>query len=357
MCTPLLRLVLSGAALATLFTPVVPTSPASASPWSDRAPLGEARQEVAVAALGGQIYVIGGFRADLTVGDTVEVWDSMSDSWGFAASLPVPIHHSTAVAVGGKLYVIGGWSDFFATPLAAVYEYDPMTDTWATRSSMPTARGSPAAAVVEGKIYVTGGSPVARARDFAVYDPTQDAWTSLPDMPTGRNHLAAAGVADRFYAVGGRTSLGAGAGNVATLEVFDIGAGAWSSLPPMPNARGGIAAASLDRFVFAFGGEGNQAVPSGVFPDVDAFDTEAGVWISLTDMPTPRHGIGAAVRDGRRIYIPGGGPVEGFGVTGVHEVFDPALEPALQPEAVPGITVLGAGLCAALLIVITLRRH
>jgi hypothetical protein len=39
-------------------------------------------------------------------------------------------------------------------------------------------------------------------------------------------------------------------------------------------------------------------------------------------MPTPRHGIGAAVLpDG--VHIPGGGPREGFGVTDVHEIFVP----------------------------------
>jgi hypothetical protein len=37
-------------------------------------------------------------------------------------------------------------------------------------------------------------------------------------------------------------------------------------------------------------------------------------------MPTPRHGIGAAVV-GERIYIPGGATLQGFGVTGVNEVY------------------------------------
>jgi len=34
-------------------------------------------------------------------------------------------------------------------------------------------------------------------------------------------------------------------------------------------------------------------------------------------MPDSRHGIGAVVADGR-IHIPGGGPIEGFGITANH---------------------------------------
>jgi hypothetical protein len=37
-------------------------------------------------------------------------------------------------------------------------------------------------------------------------------------------------------------------------------------------------------------------------------------------MPTPRHGIGAAVI-GSEIFIPGGSDIQGFGVSSVNEVF------------------------------------
>ena len=56
-------------------------------------------------------------------------------------------------------------------------------------------------------------------------------------------------------------------------------------------------------------------------------------------MPTPRHGIGAA-NVGGRIHIPAGGPVEGFGVTDVHEVYDPSVE-LLVVSAVPATSAIG----------------
>ena len=53
---------------------------------------------------------------------------------------------------------------------------------------------------------------------------------------------------------------------------------------------------------------------------LEAYDPRSNTWESLTPMATPRHGIGAAVLGGL-VYVPGGATVQGFGATGVHEVF------------------------------------
>ncbi len=320
---------------------------APAEPWSAGAPLPEARQEVAVAELDGRVYVIGGFRSDASIADTVEVYDPETDSWSTAAPLPTPVHHAAAASLDGTVYVVGGWPDFFATPLASLFAYDAGTDSWSSRAPMPTARGSPAAAVLDGKLYVAGGWPAARLQDFALYDPTEDQWTALPGMPTGRNHLGAAAVGGLLYAVGGRQALGAGLGTVSAVEAFDPASG-WSARAPLPRARGGLAVATVGGFVLAFGGEGNAGDPDGVFEDVDAFDPDSDVWTSVAPLPTPRHGIGAAVVD-RRVYVPGGGAVQGFGVTDVNEIYDARVELDLAPP-VPLLPPWAAGSLAVLLL-------
>lgn len=321
---------------------------AAGADWSTLAPMAIARQEVAVAALEGFVYVIGGFDGTAAVRNTVERYDPGTDRWTTVSPLPVVIHHATAAVVDGRLYVIGGWSDFFATALDDVYEYDPGTDSWSAKTDMPTARGSPAAAAVGGKIYVAGGWNAGVVDDFAAYDPVTDGWTVLTPMPTARNHLGAAGVDGKYYAVGGRTDLGAGAGNVATVEIYDPVAAIWGGTASLPRPRGGLAVAATAGLVFALGGEGNDEEPTGVFPDVDAYDPIADAWTPRTDMPTARHGIGAAVITGR-IHVPGGGPVEGFGVTTVHEVFD-------ATPSVPALSVLCGGILAAVLAGSALRR-
>jgi N-acetylneuraminic acid mutarotase len=136
-------------------------------------------------------------------------------------------------------------------------------------------------------------------------------------MPTPRNHVAAGAVGTRVFFVGGRPPT-----TLAVLEAFDTATGAWSALARMPTGRSGHAAAVVRGCLYVFGGEGNTASPSGVFPQAEVYDPRTNAWTSLAPMPTPRHGIGAAVL-GDAIYIPGGAGVQGFGVTSAHEVFTP----------------------------------
>jgi N-acetylneuraminic acid mutarotase len=104
------------------------------------------------------------------------------------------------------------------------------------------------------------------------------------------------------------------------LETFQIDTGSWSTGTPMPTGRSGHAGVMLRGCLYAFGGEGNAGHPSGVFAESEVYDPGAGAWDSLTPMPTPRHGMGAAAVAGR-IYLAGGANVQGFGAVATHEVF------------------------------------
>jgi N-acetylneuraminic acid mutarotase len=64
--------------------------------------------------------------------------------------------------------------------------------------------------------------------------------------------------------------------------------------------------------LYDFGGEGNVAHPSGVFPQIEAYDPTTDTWAALPDMEGPRHGFGAAAL-GDSIYLPGGAVTQGFG--------------------------------------------
>lgn len=287
--------------------------------WETRAPLPTPRQEVGVAELDGQIYVIGGFNsAGLSV-NTVERYHPATDQWTAAAPLPAtsPLNHIGAASVGGFLYAVGGLRQNFIG-VNWVFRYDPDQDAWDEVAPMPTARGAMGVAVVDGKIYAAGGSPLVRGTDFAVYDPALDEWTVLNPMPTNRNHLAAVGYAGKVYAFSGRTTVLVGA-----TEIYDPTAEEWSAGEQIPTPRGGIAAAEVRGLIYVFGGEGNdEPGTQGVFDDVEAYNPEQDNWREFTPMPFPRHGIGAAALGGR-IHIPGGGPIEGFGVTEINDAFIP----------------------------------
>lgn len=285
--------------------------------WGSFAPLGEARQEVGVAELNGKIYVVGGIRQDRSGANTVEVYDPATNSWSFGAPLPRGLHHVAVVAIGGKLYVIGGYEGPSFTPVASVFEYSPDRNEWTEKASLPRARGALAAAVIDGKIYAAGGQP--QANSFSAYDPANNVWTELPSMPSPRDHLAVAAIGGKFYAVGGRNNSSF---TLNVLEVYDPATNQWTRKTGMPTGRSGIAAAVVRGCMYVFGGEGNTRSPQGVFKENEMYDPRTDSWRAMASMPTPRHGIGATVIAGR-IHIPGGGPVEGFGVTAVHDAFQP----------------------------------
>src|SRR4051794_34597842 len=114
--------------------------------WISLAPMGEPRQEVAVAELDGLIYVVGGFLGDGSTSPAAEVYDVAADRWRSIAPLPAAVHHAGAAAIEGRVYVLGGFDDRGAVD--TVWAYDPAADAWQRRVPMPSNRGALAVVVL-----------------------------------------------------------------------------------------------------------------------------------------------------------------------------------------------------------------
>ena len=242
------------------------------------------RTEVAAAALGTEIFVIGGFEAGGSPSDKVEIYDTQTDSWSEAAPLPEARHHSAATAYNNEIWVIGGFAGAdFNRPLDFV---------WAIRSSgfgspkqpLNEARGA-LAAVAPGQPIVFGGAAVGPEGDslslatVESFDPglgAWDLWTRALNSP--RDHLAAAAAAVcgggddcgiYLYTIGGRVDLDF-AQNLDVTELSSFGT--WTEAAPMPTARSGIAAVSYPApqgyggRIYVFGGE----APEGTFDENEA---------------------------------------------------------------------------------------
>ncbi|MFQ5779599.1 MAG: Kelch repeat-containing protein [Nitrospiria bacterium] len=288
--------------------------------WEQGAPIPHGRTEVAVAALDGKVYLIGGFTIT-GVTRRVEMYDPAADRWTQKAPLPVALHHAGAGAVKGKLYVVGGFEGFFFwKPSRALWAYDPKTDRWEARREMPTARGALGVGVWDGRLYAVGGlgeSPEGKTNVDAteVYDPSSNRWEEKGSLPKARDHLAVAVVGGGIHAIGGRLNS-AFCRNLANHDVYDPKSGRWSSAAPLPKPRSGIAAAVLDGKIFVLGGE----APEGTFSDNDAYDPATDRWQSAPSLPTARHGLGAATVL-NKIYVIAGGPRPGGSLSKVNEVF------------------------------------
>ena len=283
-------------------------------------PLPTPRQEVGVALLDSKIYVIGGILADRSTTGVVERFNLTSGQWEPVPPLPnnVRLHHVGAASAGGKVFAVGGLNSSFQG-VRSLYAFDPVANAWDQLADLPTARGAMGVAAIDDRLYAAGGqSGSATFSDFAVYLVDENRWEPLPAMPTARNHLAGVAADGRFFAVSGRSS----AGLLNQFEVYDPLLNDWDALAAIPTARAGIAAAVLDDSIFVFGGEGNANDPLGIFHEVESYRISDDRWIRRADMATPRHGIGAVAVE-NSIHIPGGSPVDGFGVVDVHDAFVP----------------------------------
>jgi N-acetylneuraminic acid mutarotase len=286
--------------------------------WVTLAPMPEARQELAAAALDGRVYAVGGLVGRANAAD---VYDPASNRWTTIANLPAGTDHAWAVSHAGRLYVGGGTSN-------RVFSYDPIAGTWSeVASSVFVHGGTPAAAVIGGRIYVAGGAGGGMVgNEVEAYDPSANRWTTLASMSCARNHTAGGVLNGRLHVAGGRP------GNQSCHEAYDPTTNAWTPRAPLPTGRSGIAGAVAGGCFYVFGGEGNVLDAAGIFHEVEAYEAATDTWTRLPPMAVGRHGISAAVI-ANLFYFPGGATSQGFGATPHHDVYviDPPVSIPREP--------------------------
>src|SRR2546425_11496668 len=129
--------------------------------WGAKAPALLKRTEVAVAAVRGKVYVVGGFQQGLSfITPAVEEYDPATDTWRHRASLPSGLHHAGIGAVNDRIYIIGGFElSLFSiwAPGASGYEYDPGFDRGAGRQPTPPPPRAPGVPAPGGEAPAGGG--------------------------------------------------------------------------------------------------------------------------------------------------------------------------------------------------------
>ena len=271
------------------------------------------RTEVAAAAVGSEIVVVGGFTIDGGASRRADAYSPARDSWRRLPDLPIGVHHAMAVGVAGKAYVLGGYTATGATLRTAFVLED---GAWRALPRMPFPRAAAGAGASGRRIVVAGGIGESRrlARTALVFDLRTRRWSSAPG-PTPREHLGVTSLAGTIYAVAGRT---AGLDtNLLQFESWRPGQARWQRLQPIPDSRGGTGAAALRGQIVSAGGE----EPDGTIAEVLAYRIAEKRWIRLADLPTPRHGVGVAAVAGR-VYVIGGGPEPGLTVSSANEALE-----------------------------------
>ena len=228
----------------------------STNSWTTKTPMPTPRSSFGIAVVENKIYVMGGANASMFT-DANEVYDPATDTWEIKASMPAGGRAELAVnAVNGKIYAIGGFFlGIFWIPSNLTEVYDPVTDTWTTNAEMPTAVYSCTSAVVDNKIYlIENGRSVTIACLNQIYDTETDTWSygqSILTRVVDASAVATTGVyaPKRIYVIGG--------GDLFTYDlnhIYDPATDTWTTGTAMPTPRQNLGVAVLNDTLYAIGG-------------------------------------------------------------------------------------------------------
>ena len=272
--------------------------------WSTIAPYPSAIMDNAGDQIDGTVYSVGGFNGSALVA-TGSAYDPAADSWSPIANMPQVREKPGAGAIGGKLYVSGGW-DNAGVPVAATIAYDPGSNAWETVAPNPTPRAGPGAAVVDDRLYLVGGcadGACTPSTNVVRYDPASDSWEALAPYPHATSWISCGGIDGKLYCAGG---LAAGTFHNDGF-VYDPAADSWSPIAAMPfNLWGSAYSAANGLLVISSGLTMNTLTNQGF-----AYDPSSDSWTPLPNAQFPRfRGSGSC-----GFYKVGGSSIAGFSPT------------------------------------------
>jgi N-acetylneuraminic acid mutarotase len=160
-------------------------------------------------------------------------------------------------------------------------------------------------------------------------------WTSLAPMPTARGGLGVTVAYGKIYAIGGTN----GAHTLNVNEEYDPANNHWSTKAPMPTARSGFAISVYNNHIYCIGG----TVGNSFIANTEVYDPITDTWETKSSMPTPRADLSANIVNDK-IYLIGGKKYSStapyYSQTSINEVYNPATDSwsrnASMPTAVQG---------------------
>lgn len=233
-------------------------------------------------------------------------------TWDSAAAIPVARSRHRSLApqhpqLRGAVFVCGGYD---GGELDDCYRYDFGTDAWTALDSLTTGRyWHEAVELADGKILVAGGfdgggTPTA---DVEIYDPATDTWSSGAPMNVPRAKFAAAlDSRGMVVVVGGLTTT---TDPTPTSEVYDPDTDTWSTIGNSSLARYGCRAVSHESRIFVGGGNGfvpRDGSGTAARREVEVL-TDLDTWVPANDLPEARGALGGASLN--RLFWWGGGAV------------------------------------------------
>lgn len=320
--------------------------------WGQVADYPSAIMDNAADQIDGKIYSVGGYNGAANIANGY-VYDPDTDSWSAIASMANTREKPAAAAIGGKLYVSGGWSDSGA-PVAQTEAYDPAANSWSTVANNPSPKAAPGSAVADDKLYLVGGcsdGSCTPSNTTVSYDPATNTWATLAPYPHANAWLSCGGIDGKVYCAGGQAS----STFYTDAYVYDPAANTWTRIADMKyNLWGSAFAAANGLLVISSGLTGASVLTNQGL----AYDPASDTWSDLPNAQFPRfRGAGAC-----GFYKVGGSSIAGFspskdvehlseldqcGVSDVPWLSEAPTEFTLQPGQSVDVTVNLAATTAA----------
>lgn len=262
--------------------PTAPAAPTSFLPqpmgedrhWLTGLALPTARAGLVLAAVGLDLYAIGGETAD-GVSPTLYILPANRPAWEIGPDKPTPVKDAAATVLFGEIYVLGG-ERADGTRTAQVEVYSPANNAWRAAAALPQPI-SGALALTDGSfLYLFGGWDGQNYLPHSyLFDPAADTWRPLPSMGEKRAFAAGGYLTGSLYVVGGYN----GQNELATCEHLNPNNQTWRTCSPLLMARSGGGAAVIFNQLYLFGGGITEAIPYG-----ETFDPNSETW-QLVNMP------------------------------------------------------------------------
>lgn len=265
--------------------------------WNTAAPSPLERFEAQGAAANGKLYVFGGFfNSSIDVTTRSDVYDPASDTWTQVADMPEALTHSAVVVDGQSIYLTGGYvGDHPGPSTDHIWRYDTITNLWSGALSLPAPRGAGAAVLLGRDLHFFGGATrtagqlneVDQGDHYVLSLDGGTNWSNLAPLTNPRNHLAGVGLGGKIYAIGGQHERNEVDGNQNQVDVYNPATNTWKRVANLPVPRGHISSSTFvtDGRIDVIGGTLNGNKPSA---DVTTYDPQANVWVKLPSLPAGR---------------------------------------------------------------------
>ncbi|XP_071767049.2 kelch-like protein 33 [Centroberyx gerrardi] len=214
--------------------------------WKRLADMQEFRSNFQVVVRRERLYAIGGDKELNTNVDTVEVYNTDSDSWSYVQPLDQALSGQAVTVVDGEIFISGGFNCKYEC-LVSMFLYHPERGT-TYLADMTQDRAQHCMEALRGHLYVAGG--VCNLRKFytdqqacEVYDLAADCWSAFTSLPVPHVGAASAVLEEKIYILGGYCQEDYSESGL--VHRYDPSTQRWENMGKMPGAITDIRACLL----------------------------------------------------------------------------------------------------------------